>query len=113
MSLGPSSQKKWDQLLVFAVRERLHDKMREALAAGANVNVKHASGYTPLMIAVLNGDSYSVKTLKESGADLEAVSAVDGYTALMLAVNSDLKRNRDDEIVDILLEGNPDIGFVW
>ncbi|QKV53392.1 hypothetical protein [Comamonas antarctica] len=31
----------------------------------------------------------------------------------MLAVNSDLKRNRDDEIVDILLEGNPDIGFVW
>lgn len=78
MSLGPSSQKKWDQLLVFAVRERLHDKMREALAAGANVNVKHARGYTPLMIAVLNGDSYSVKTLKESGADLEAAVPLTG-----------------------------------
>lgn len=53
----------------------------ELIAAGAQVNARHAMGRTPLMLAAINGKREAVKKLLELGADRSLVDQ-DGASAL-------------------------------
>ncbi|MFA5106679.1 MAG: ankyrin repeat domain-containing protein, partial [Candidatus Micrarchaeia archaeon] len=58
--------------------------VKEALAAGADVNAKDRDGYTALMVASYWGHMDIVKLLIAAGADVNAKSET-GYTALIEA----------------------------
>ncbi len=64
-------------------------KVLELIKAGTDVNARGASGYTPLIIAVLFTDAELVKALIQAGADVNAKAIVDGQemdiTALSMA----------------------------
>jgi ankyrin repeat protein len=64
---------------------------------GADVNVKDADGFTPLMIAIVSGNENIVKVLIDEGADVNAKEAK-GFTPLMIAIVSG-----NENIVKVLL----------
>ena len=76
--------------------------LRALIAAGAQVDRKGASGFTPLGAAALGGHHRVVELLLRAGADVDARSA-DGHTALIDAVMLDR-----DEVVAVLLRYRPD-----
>lgn len=45
------------------------DEIKKALANGADVNARHALGWTALHVAAINGRLASVKALLEAGAN--------------------------------------------
>jgi len=64
------------------------DGLRSALASGAEVNARDASGATPLILAAwLGTPTEAVKVLVDAGADVHAVSH-GGITPLMAAARS-------------------------
>lgn len=67
---------------------------------GADINVQTNNGYTPLMIASLNGNIDIVKTLIDNKVDVNAKSS-DQQTALVLAKN--------DNVVEALINAGADI----
>jgi ankyrin repeat protein len=69
------------QLLQAAARG--HEGFDAALQGGANVNVRDANGWTPLMFAARNGDREAVAELLRRGADVNATNRF-GQTALIL-----------------------------
>jgi ankyrin repeat protein len=82
------------------------DRLREAIAAGADLSARDDEGRTPLHVAVEHGRHAAVRVLLEAGADLEAPErAQPGYRPLHRAC---LPRppdgTIDPELVDLLLE---------
>ena len=59
-----------DTALYDAVRDGDAERVRELLAAGADVDALSDNGLTPLHIAVLAGDYNLVRLLIEAGADV-------------------------------------------
>lgn len=55
------------------------------LKAGANPNTRSALGFTPVMFAADRGDANMIELLHRFGADVNATSLSDGYTALAIA----------------------------
>ena len=89
--------------LHVAVREDNLDKVRELIAAGADVQATAKNGATPLMFAAKNGNSEVVKLLLDSGAN---VLTQDDYcwTPLLLAADSGSL-----EVVKLLLARGADV----
>ena len=93
--------------IVYAVRgsRKVGDAemLRFLLANGASPNVNVACRLTPLMYAIERGDLQAIELLLDHGADPNAATAEEGYTALMAAavlgnpeaVNLLLKKNAD------------------
>lgn len=102
-----NSVNKQDAYLLAAAKEGNVEKLRNALASGANVNVKDDRGYTPLMILVDIGSVEGVGELINRGADLKAQSFAEGFTALMIAANSAASNGGDGEIFSALLKADP------
>jgi len=68
------------RLLQAAMDNRVNDVMKELDDNGANINVRESpSGQTPLMAAVLRGNTEIVQYLLHKGADV-TISEKDGYT---------------------------------
>ncbi len=78
------------------------DGLKAALATGADVNVRDARGWTPLMLAVDKGYTLLVPHLLEAGADPD-IRLADGATALFMAAV-----HGHDEIIDLLMKGGAD-----
>src|SRR5262249_52368945 len=101
-------QIKKDNALIRAAAKGDAEAIRKALKNGARINSRyidgHAfldegeSGYTALMIAVLNKRADALQLLIENKPDLE-VKHPEGWTALYLAVTGDNK-----EAVDLLVK---------
>ncbi|MCD8488707.1 MAG: ankyrin repeat domain-containing protein [Desertifilum sp.] len=84
-------------ILFSAIDGRNPDTVRFFIQAGADVhNIKLTDGSTPLMWAVLKGDTEIVKVLLQAGVDTE-VKNNRGETALTIAIADDRK-----DIIDLL-----------
>jgi ankyrin repeat protein len=64
-----------------AVREDSPEKIKLALAAGAEINTIGQGGQTPLMNGVLSGKTAAVEFLLKQGADTK-IGEKDGYTPM-------------------------------
>lgn len=68
------------RLLDAAMENRIEDVRRELESNGADINIRDkASGQTPLMAAVLRGNTEIVALLLSKGADVE-IGEKDGFT---------------------------------
>ncbi len=63
------------------VREDSPEKIKQALAAGADINTIGQGGQTPLMNGVLSGKTAAVEFLLKQGADTK-IGEKDGYTPM-------------------------------
>jgi ankyrin repeat protein len=63
------------------VREDSPEKIKQTLAAGADINTIGQGGQTPLMNAVLSGKTAAVDFLLKQGADTK-IGEKDGYTPM-------------------------------
>ncbi|KAH6568392.1 hypothetical protein BASA50_005381 [Batrachochytrium salamandrivorans] len=76
------------------------------LKMGANANDKNAYGWSPLMLAALNGDFPHVKLLLHHGAQIDTTSDL-GLTALTCAV-----RAGNLQVVHLLVESGANVNLV-
>jgi len=75
-----------DGALIQAAKDGNIEAVKQHLAAGADVNAKNESGYTPLHHAAVDGRKEIAELLIAQGADVNAKIA-DGYTPLDTAIN--------------------------
>ncbi|KAI8925807.1 ankyrin repeat-containing domain protein [Entophlyctis helioformis] len=73
--------------LLMSVAGAFIDLSKLLLKLGANVNDMNAYGWTPLMVAALNGDQAHVRLLLDHGAQVDTLSAF-GLTAIACASHS-------------------------
>jgi type II secretory pathway predicted ATPase ExeA len=101
MAMAPAAQQ------VAALMERARDgevgELTRLVSAGVSPNVRDASGFTPLMVAVVNDQVPAARALLDRGADINAWSR-GGITALMLSVINDRPN-----AVKLLLERDADV----
>jgi ankyrin repeat protein len=76
------------------------DIVRELIRAGANINARDSDGYTPLSLAVSNGEAGCVSLLLEAGAKVD-VKDRRGQSLLRLAAQA--PRTSDQAKVAVLL----------
>lgn len=76
---------------------------RALLQHGADLNVRNGIGSTPLIIAVSQKKSDTVRLLLANGARVDSQEN-DGYTALMYAISGG-----DTKIIQILLDSHADV----
>ena len=77
------------------------------LSDGVNVEAMHLkdeAGFTPLFIAISAKNTYAIKRLLESGADMYAMDKNNIYSAFTWSVDSD-----SIEIVSLFIDNNVDI----
>jgi ankyrin repeat protein len=96
------------ETLLDAVTAGDVDRVRTALAAGADRNERDGDGATALMLAAHAGDLGMVKTLIAAGADVNATDER-GWGALMKSVyNADLDRGFA-EVARALIDAGADV----
>jgi ankyrin repeat protein len=78
-------QQQAGRILLEATEAGDLQRMRQALAHGAAINIANAQGWTPLHIAAAGGDVTVLALLLEHGADVQAVSNI-GTTPLYNAM---------------------------
>jgi len=94
--------------LLSAVDVGRIDRVRELLAAGADVNARISDGATPLMHAAHDGNLALVRALLDAGADVGATDS-SGWTALTKAVyNASLNRGFAD-VVQALIDAGGNV----
>lgn len=76
----------------FQESERRNEIITMLISAKADINKLNTAGYTPLIVAILNGNKNYVKILIAAGADVNLSQASDGTTSLKLALKS---KNKD------------------
>jgi len=84
----------------------LLEMSRNLVSNGARINVYDERGYTPLLLAVKNGNTELVKYLVDQGAFLNQKDKKLGYTELLLASALGKK-----EIVSYLLQKGSDVSI--
>ena len=72
-------------ILHHTIESRDRDKIEALVSRGANIEMRNADGYTPLMLAADIGESDIVKELIKSGADVHATDNEETHDALSLA----------------------------
>jgi ankyrin repeat protein len=91
-----------------AVRAGQVARVRELIAAGADINERDGYGATPLMNAAHIGNAEMVRALVAAGAEVNAVDEL-GWNAIHKAVyNSELDRGFA-EVVDVLAKAGCDV----
>lgn len=73
--------------LMWAVAERHAHVVSTLIAAGADVQVRSDSGFTPLLFAAQQGDEASARLLLDAGVDIDETGG-DGSAALLVATES-------------------------
>ena len=81
---------------------RVAQATRAAIAAGADVNAKDASGTPALILAIKKELPEMFTILRKKGADVEATDA-EGRTALMVVPGAELADTRKGVIDDLFL----------
>lgn len=71
--------------LCFFVSQQLQQVALQLLSGGAYANAKQEDGMTPLHHASRAGTLQTARALLDAGADANAVSRLDGWTALHYA----------------------------
>lgn len=96
----------WNMMLITGIREKDAGKVREALQAGADVNMRIERWRdTPLTLAGFHDAPIEIYSLLiEYGADVNAARA-DGYTPLIQAAHF----GTDVRVIDFLLRNGADI----
>jgi ankyrin repeat protein len=79
------------------------DKIRQAIDAGADVNAQTEFGFTPLILAAVNGHADVCMLLIENKADVNAVDK-DGFTPLIFAAV-----NGHADVCRLLIENKADM----
>ncbi len=92
------------KVLLNAARSGNSEIVELVLKCGANIEGKHAGGYTPLMAAVERGHLGITKFLLDRGAKVNAKNRDNGYTPLFYAVG-----NGHVQIVKLLISGGADV----
>lgn len=95
-----------DKSMFAALKEVNEDDLKEALNAGANINVKSLAGRTPLQEAVLSGDSYILEAVLDQNPNINATDK-QGRTALETAITK--SSSSDISVVTALLDRGPSI----
>jgi len=88
IAVAPSSAAEKNETLLARAEDGDVDAVRALLAAGAQPGARDASGFTPLMLAVVHGQSAMVDVLLARGADVNARNRA-GLTPVMLASIND------------------------
>jgi len=86
-----------------AIRKGNSQAVKQHLAAGTKVDVKHDDGWTPLQLAAGEGQKEITELLIEKNADVNAMTE-DGLTALFAAILGAHK-----EIAELLIEKGADV----
>ena len=73
-----------DTELIYAVREKRTNKIKQLLTSGTNVNAKNIRGVTALMWASYINNTKAMQLLMDAGADVNVKNNED-YTALIIA----------------------------
>ena len=101
-------------LFMNAISDNDLEEVKLLINAGVDINATNDHGVTPLLFAVVyNAESGDmVKLLLENGADVNAQSVSDGYTALMHAVKLvDFRQENRAKIVEMLLKAGADVNI--
>ena len=80
------------------------EAIKQAIADGVDVNSKGIGGFTPLLIAAMEGHNEVVELLISKGADVDARWHGDGATPLRFAAARGYK-----EIVELLISKGADV----
>jgi ankyrin repeat protein len=80
------------------------ETVKQAIAAGADVNEKDNIGLTPLHSAARKGHKEIIELLIAAGADVNAKDKIDGYVPLHLAATKGHK-----EVVELLIVKGADV----
>ncbi|HJR08297.1 MAG TPA: ankyrin repeat domain-containing protein [Pyrinomonadaceae bacterium] len=92
-------------LLTVAAERGDASQVRKLIAAGADVNERDKSGFTPLIWATRIGDKEVARLLIEGGADMnERDCAANGWTPLIHAIHKN-----NDEMARLLIESGADV----
>ena len=106
---NPEADRMLIDALEIGVRERINlETVKNAIASGANVNIKVESGIPALSLAAYLAEFQIVKMLIDNGADVNAKEEEYGTTALMSAIDRG-KTEQRIAIVKILIEGGADV----
>jgi ankyrin repeat protein len=89
MLLGSLNLSAQNSDLLNKVRAKDLNAVKELIAAGADVNMQDdMMGYTPLYLAIIDGNKEMVELLLSNGADINKPDSRTGYTPVMMALNS-------------------------
>ena len=103
VSILSCQNKSNEEILKNASKNNDREKLITILKKGVDINVKNDLGYTPLMIASLNGYTNMVKIMLNHEADVNARTVFNTNALMQAAWNGHL------EIVKLLLDANADI----
>ena len=92
----------------ISIRDAAYDgnieTVKQAIAAGADVNEKDNIGLTPLHSAAREGHKEIIELLIAAGAEVNAKDKIDGYIPLHLAADEGHK-----EVVELLIAEGADV----
>ena len=99
-------------ILMEAIFAHDNEMITFLLESGANVNDRHLNNWTVVMLAVKEHSYKMLKTLLEYQFEGINEQTDEGYTALLLAVNQDIKDELKQKLVEMLLDEGADPNLV-
>ena len=117
--MDPNKRRNGTTPLIRAARRNQPMVIKELIKAGADINDTDDDGFTPLMIAALNGYFEAMNALIDTGADVKASNPKDGNkTAFMyaqdgLATDSGFREEDYLEVLGMLAMKSGNMVKLW